>query len=93
MVAMPLSSPPALPPAALTAREACRLCRSAPPLPLKPSESKGSGGFPFQALAAVWGLCEDFGRFVLQSFATALRVRQAPNQKPSAVIDAISEAR
>ncbi len=30
--------------------------QSGPPLPLKPSESKGSGGFVFQALAAVWEL-------------------------------------
>jgi hypothetical protein len=36
------------------AAEGCS--RIPPPLPLKPSESKGSGGFLFQALAAVWGV-------------------------------------
>ena len=73
------------------AAEGCS--RIPPPLPLKPSESKGSGGLPFQAFAAVWGLCGDSGRFAFQSFVTALGGRNAPKQKPNGAIDAISEAR
>jgi hypothetical protein len=39
ILAKPPAPPPAPPPAALTAQEACRLCRSAPPLPINRPES------------------------------------------------------
>ena len=46
--------PPALPRAALTAQEACRLCRSAPPLPRNeaPGVVRASGALCIQTLAA-----------------------------------------